>query len=99
MSNACGTIALLHALCNQDKDFISSESLLSRLFAVKESKPNDDGNICGDFAATDAELEKIHHKHAVKGNQNNLNSEAKCHYVTYVMGKEGHIIELDGRRP
>ena len=38
-------------------------------------------------------------KYAVKGNANNLDTEAKCHYVSYVLGQQGHIIELDGRRP
>ena len=42
-------------------------------------------------------LENTHMTHAVKGNQNTINSDAKCHYVTYVLGKNGHIIELDGR--
>ena len=57
------------------------------------------GDKRGEYVANDEELEKIHLKYAVEGDQSTINSEAKCHYVSYVLGQQGHIIELDGRRP
>ena len=58
-----------------------------------------DGDSRGEYVNNSPELEQIHMKYAVQGNQANINSDAKCHYVAYVRGPHNHIIELDGRRP
>ena len=59
----------------------------------------EDSNKRAKFLHESEALEAMHSVFASQGEQSTINSEAKCHYVTYVLGSKGHIIEMDGRRP
>lgn len=99
ISNACGTIAILHALLNTVNHVGGAVegSFLDRFLKETEGKNGDER---GEFVNQSKELEEMHLKHAVKGSQETINTEAKCHYVTYILGKDGKwVVELDGRRP
>ena len=94
---------MLHTVCNTADNLggAKQDSFLARFLSGNASEKYDEsmGDKRGEYVATSDELEKIHMKYAVEGDQSTINSEAKCHYVSYVMGKGGNILELDGRRP
>ena len=54
---------------------------------TKSSEYSDQqGDVRAKYIYESDDIETVHMKYAVEGNQNNLNSEAKCHYVAYVRG-------------
>ena len=97
VSNACGTVALLHATLNvadscggpyQDKSFLAR---LTKLAA--EGRTPDQ---LGQFLNEDAELELVHANFAMQG-QSRIDNATAFHFVSYI-NLDGNIWELDGRR-
>lgn len=90
ISNACGTIALLHAICNTAATVGGARpgSFLEKLLLTGAApKFSLEASVArADYVNQSQELETIHLKYAVQGNQGNMHTEAKCHYVTYVLG-------------
>ena len=94
---------MLHTLCNTEEvlNTVQSESFMHKFMDKFPNGKGFDKNIVFErakFLHDDPELESLHTQFAVQGNQNNLNSEAKCHYVSFIKTKAGTIIELDGRK-
>ncbi|XP_043465244.1 ubiquitin carboxyl-terminal hydrolase-like [Leptopilina heterotoma] len=93
ISNACGTIALIHSLANNvDKLDLQDGMLKSFLEETKNLSPTERGErlmSAGDIADT--------HKEFAREGQTEVPDESYHHFVTFVE-KDGHIYELDGRR-
>jgi len=94
IGNACGTIALLHALCNtlDHCGGVGQDSFLEK-FLMEASTPEERAK----FIEADSRLEVTHETMAQEGATDPKESmDTKCHFVTYV-AKDGAIWELDGR--
>ncbi|KAJ1915733.1 hypothetical protein H4219_004150 [Mycoemilia scoparia] len=97
ISNACGTIALIHALANnQDNVNFTEDSALKRYFEkTKPLSPAERGQIL----ETEAEIANAH-KVTAQGGQTKPPDEGDniyLHFVTFVL-HDGGLWELDGRR-
>ncbi|KAK4204190.1 putative ubiquitin carboxyl-terminal hydrolase isozyme L3 [Triangularia verruculosa] len=96
--NACGLIALLHAVSNGDAtDFIESGSDLDRI--VKTAIGLDvEGR--GRLLEREEALARAHRAAAEQGDTAapRAEEEVDLHYVAFVKGRDGGLWELDGRR-
>ncbi|KAI9718455.1 MAG: hypothetical protein M1812_004176 [Candelaria pacifica] len=96
IGNACGLIALLHAVCNGGaKRFIIEGSELDRL--VKEAKPlgvEERARLLYDSEV----LEMAHMQAARLGDSEAPTPEEFCplHFIAFVKGEDGHLWELNG---
>lgn len=99
--NACGTIALLHAILNTDVTIAPKSALAKFQAECMEQTPEERGKLL--------EQTKIFadiHEQAAQGGQSAIpkNNETDLHYVVFVLAPapetgEQRVIELDGRRP
>nr|CDS29084.1 recombining binding protein suppressor of [Hymenolepis microstoma] len=95
--NACGTIAIIHALANNKDVFdIKSVPWLSQFL--------DKTNVCspkhrGLALENEEELSEIHESCAQEGQTEAPDSESRIdlHFITFI-NANGHLIELDGRK-
>ena len=100
IGNACGTIALLHAIANND-DLIAlrEDSFLSNFVReCKSMSPDEKADYLDEKA--DFGLESAHHAAAMDETSNQISEEdlnTDLHFVCYVE-KGGLLWELDGRR-
>jgi len=80
--NACGTIALVHALRNVPmvRPYATETSLLHKL----------DGNV-------EELLKDLHHQHAQAGDTDASDTMVTTHYVCLVHSTKGRLMELNGR--
>lgn len=96
ISNACGTIALIHSLANNaEKLELEDGFLKSFIEDTKDLSPFERGDRlmqAGDIADTHKELAQEGQTEAP-----NENSRVYHHFVAFIE-KDGHIYELDGRR-
>lgn len=106
VANACGTMALLHALINVTEHCFEGftepgtanpfpeGSFFHRLkgLALEGKTPAE----LGKFINEDEELERVHNMFATAG-QSNMDENTRFHFVAYV-NLSGIIWELDGRR-
>ncbi|KFH44651.1 Ubiquitin carboxyl-terminal hydrolase isozyme L3-like protein [Hapsidospora chrysogenum ATCC 11550] len=96
MGNACGLIALLHAVANGDaRRFVKDGSLLDHL--LKEGaplKPRDRA----DLLYNSRELEEAHMRAARRGDTSAPRADEHCgyHFIAFTKGKDGHLWELEG---
>ncbi|VVC90520.1 unnamed protein product [Leptidea sinapis] len=95
ISNACGTIALIHAVANNtDKIELSDGHLKKFLDAAKDLDPNARGTL---FVNNDGIINS-HKELAQEGQtQANPNEPVNHHFITFVH-KDGSLYELDGRK-
>lgn len=94
--NACGTVALLHALSNVETE--PNEKGILKQFVLKTQSLNPDER--GKALEESAEIEALHHDSETAG-QSRVPQEGDQmdpHFVTFVL-REGVICELDGRKP
>ncbi|KAJ3128410.1 Ubiquitin carboxyl-terminal hydrolase isozyme L3 [Nowakowskiella sp. JEL0407] len=95
--NACGTIGLLHALANNMDSLAIKYGPLKRIY-------DQTANMTPEYRARelerDSELAKLHDNSSLAGQTAapNRDEEVDLHFVCFVE-KEGHIYELDGRKP
>ena len=96
VANACGTMALLHALLNVTG--VCGGSFPDGTFLHRLSDLANEGKTpeeLGQFLNADEELDTVHNLFALRG-QSNMDSNTRFHFVAYV-NLEGTIWELDGR--
>jgi ubiquitin carboxyl-terminal hydrolase L3 len=98
VGNACGTIALLHALINlslSGKYTFEPSSYVSRIL---ESTKHLTARLRADWLATDPEIEALHARFQVLGDTPVEGSEdVDTHFICFIRCND-HIVELDGRR-
>ncbi|XP_067137827.1 ubiquitin carboxyl-terminal hydrolase isozyme L3-like [Centruroides vittatus] len=95
--NACGTIALIHAVGNNAKSLnLESDSILSKfLIKTKDETPITRGKIL----ESDMCFSSAHQQYAEEGQTQvpDINAEVNLHFVTFVH-VDGRLYELDGRK-
>ena len=96
IDNACGTIALLHAFCN-NKDVldVNKGSFIDKYYnAVKDKSPKERG----EYLEKSKELDEAQETFARQGQTStpNRGDKVELHFVCFVE-KEGFLYELDGR--
>ncbi|TGZ55788.1 hypothetical protein CRM22_010303 [Opisthorchis felineus] len=95
--NACGTVAILHALCNNSKVMDAASDSVLGGFVKKTSGMTPDQR--GIAMEEDKNLYHIHETLAMEGQTQtpNRESDTQKHFVTFLV-KGGNLYELDGRR-
>ncbi|KAL1925729.1 uncharacterized protein VTP21DRAFT_612 [Calcarisporiella thermophila] len=98
ISNACGTMGLLHSIANNDNVLgIEEGSPLDNILKkCKTLTPEERAKALEE----DDELAQVHMESAQEGQTKppNIEDEVDLHFVCFVE-KDGHIFELDGARP
>jgi len=96
--NACGTVALFHSTLNSSAEH-SPDSIMGQ-FETK-ARPQDYLTRGASFSET-AQIKELHEKFATFGQSNLPSGEelnnVSFHYVA-IVPFQGHVYELDGRRP
>eukprot|EP00088_Acartia_fossae_P008180 TRINITY_DN13888_c0_g1_i1.p1 TRINITY_DN13888_c0_g1~~TRINITY_DN13888_c0_g1_i1.p1 ORF type:complete len:238 (+),score=68.42 TRINITY_DN13888_c0_g1_i1:30-716(+) len=97
ISNACGTVALLHSVLNNREDIILKDGVLKNFFDVSENKNAEEK---AEMLEGDDSICEVHDDAAKDGQTNapNLEDSVDYHFVTFVR-VDGHLYELDGRKP
>jgi ubiquitin carboxyl-terminal hydrolase L3 len=96
IGNACGLIALLHAVSNGPaRDYINPDSTLDRI--IKESEPLSP-EARAKVLYDSVELEKAHMASANRGDTAAppAAEEPGYHFLAFVKGKDNHLYELEG---
>ncbi|KAJ8028827.1 Ubiquitin carboxyl-terminal hydrolase isozyme L3 [Holothuria leucospilota] len=98
ISNACGTIGLLHAVMNvQDEVSLEPENPLKE-FAEKTKAMNPDER--ASFLEKDKSLSVAHEESAQEGQTEAPSADDKVdHHFIALIHKDGSIYEMDGRKP
>ncbi|XP_053659946.1 ubiquitin carboxyl-terminal hydrolase-like [Anopheles marshallii] len=94
--NACGTIAVIHAILNNSDIEIEQDSVLQKYFdSAKDLSPEERG----DLLHKNVELKAIHEENAQQGQTAtpNINDEVFHHFIAFVH-VDGILYELDGSR-
>ncbi|XP_014675872.1 PREDICTED: ubiquitin carboxyl-terminal hydrolase isozyme L3-like [Priapulus caudatus] len=98
VGNACGTVALIHALANNvDKLKLTSDGKLKRFL---DATIKLDPEARAAYLATDSDICSAHEESAQEGQTEapSADQEVTPHFVAMVE-VEGHLYELDGRKP
>jgi len=97
ISNACGTIGLLHSLANNVDAIHIEEGPLKRLLEKTKNLTSDER---AEILENDTELAEIHQTHARSGQTRapREDEEVNLHFICFVQ-KGGSLYELDGRKP
>lgn len=94
--NACGTIALLHAVGNcLDQVDLSPDSMLQKFFAkTKDMSPEERGR----ELESSTDISHVHEStaHAGQTAAPDIDAENDFHFVAFVH-KNGKLLQLDGR--
>ncbi|KAI8374502.1 uncharacterized protein BYT42DRAFT_406984 [Radiomyces spectabilis] len=95
ISNACGMIALLHSLANNDDDIIGP-GLLHELIEKSRSMSPDER---AELLENSKELAKVHQLAANDGQTQapSLDEDINLHFICFV-DVDQHLYELDGRK-
>ncbi|CAI2728449.1 unnamed protein product [Schistosoma spindalis] len=97
VGNACGTIAILHAIVNNKQHLsIKDGSFLSSVLKEFENKTPDERGV---IVESQKEISALHEKSALEGQTEAPNAESKTnlHFVCFVE-HDGSLYELDGRK-
>jgi len=97
IENACGTIAIIHALANNDKRIDLGNGCFKKfLEASKSAKPEERASLL----EKDQELMNAHESSAEEGQTRAPPRDAKVdlHFIAFV-NVNGTLYELDGRKP
>ncbi|XP_022905843.1 ubiquitin carboxyl-terminal hydrolase isozyme L3 [Onthophagus taurus] len=96
VSNACGTIALVHSVANNCDRIELAEGKFKELLSVsKNMSPEDRGTLLQSVAG---QIMNVHQELAQEGQTElNPNESVNHHFVAFVE-KEGNLYELDGRK-
>lgn len=96
VENACGSIALIHALAN-NTSLLSPESHLSEFVdGTKGMSPEERGN----KLEADEKICQLHASFSAQGQTDAPDAEidVDLHFVAFVPGQDGRLYELDGRQ-
>ncbi|XP_069746655.1 ubiquitin carboxyl-terminal hydrolase isozyme L3 [Narcine bancroftii] len=98
ISNACGTIGIIHALANnQDKLEFESHSVMKKFLEDSAClSPEDKAK----FLENDESIRVSHEFSAQEGQTEapSLDEKVDLHFISFV-NVDGHLYELDGRKP
>ncbi|KAF5837710.1 peptidase C12, ubiquitin carboxyl-terminal hydrolase [Dunaliella salina] len=101
VSNACGTMAILHAVGNNMDECKPAEgSFLDQFFKATQSlNPEERAKFIEDPPSDGPNIESAHQSAAASGQSAapSENEEVMLHFVTFIH-KDGHLWQLDGRR-
>lgn len=93
-SNACGTVALIHAVANNKDITLSDGSIKSFLEQVKDLSPEERGKAL----ETDKAMTANHQELAQEGQTTADPNEKVYHHFIALINKDGALYELDGRK-
>ncbi|XP_003386938.1 PREDICTED: ubiquitin carboxyl-terminal hydrolase isozyme L3-like [Amphimedon queenslandica] len=96
VGNACGTIGLLHVLCNNISNLTVRDGYLKKFYEkTKNMTPEERGH----FIEEDEEISEVHETSAQEGDTAppSRDEHTHLHFVALVQ-QDGHIYELDGRK-
>lgn len=95
--NACGTVALIHAVANNESVLnLHDDSVLKKfLDATRRLSPEEKGK----YLEQDTEISSVHESSAQQGQTEtpNLDEDVNPHFIAIVNVK-GKLVELDGRK-
>lgn len=97
IKNACGAVALIHSLANcSDLIKLPDCPLKNFLDATRSLSPEERGAFLEDYAA----IASVHEEFALKGQTEAPSADEKVnlHFICLVK-VDGHIYDLDGRKP
>ncbi|KAI9144850.1 ubiquitin carboxyl-terminal esterase L3 [Paraphysoderma sedebokerense] len=97
IANACGTIAVVHSLCNNIESLAIGDSPIKRLFDATTNLSSDER---GKYLESCKDIAKSHETTAQEGQTAPLEADADVdlHFVALV-NVDGDLYELDGRKP
>lgn len=99
VGNACGTLALLHAIANNTTrlEFVASSALLE--FATAHR--GQDAERLADAVNRAQFLREASETAASSGQTETpqVNDHVDAHFICFAMGANGHLVELDGMKP
>jgi len=97
VQNACGTVALIHALANNRKtlDIADDQAFGKYLRATQTMDPAERA----EYLKTDSSITSAHHDSATSGQSEtpNIDQDVDLHFIAFVL-KDGDLYELDGAR-
>lgn len=101
VGNACGTIAVLHAMLNLHADMTLESLPFSYVSRMYESTKSLSPTERGDWLEADVEIESAHQATESLGqSMAPSDTEVDTHFIAFVLGNDGKtVLELDGRRP
>merc|ERR1712060_350194 len=93
LANACGTIAVIHALANGKGIDIPEGSVLGRYVAATRCM---DATARGAALDANEEVHDVHKSLVVQGQSRVLESASVCHHFVAFVERNGCVVELDG---
>jgi len=96
ISNACGTIALVHAICNNADRISLGDGFFRKFLTSSQSKTADERAA---LLEEDQTLSQTHEEMAQRGQSRVIerDKELDLHFICFVE-KDGQLYELDGRK-
>lgn len=95
VSNACGTVAVLHAIANaQTQVQIAPDSFMDRFLATTSAMSADERAA---YFYDNEEIERLHKTASVQGQTSTDQIAVDTHFVTF-SHVDGNMYELDGRK-
>jgi len=96
IGNACGTIGLIHALCN-NSDRIQIDGFFKEFLEKTKHMSKDER---AEELEKSEKLSIVHNNLALEGQSNvpDLDADINLHFICFVE-RDGSLYELDGRRP
>jgi len=95
IGNACGTVGIIHAIANNsDQIQFDRDGFFSQFMNQSSSSDPAERAV---LLERDDKVEVAHSESASEGS-GNIDMDTNLHFVCFVQ-KDGHLYELDGRRP
>jgi len=95
LDNACGTIAMIHAILN-NRGLLGLEGGDGKLEAFYQATKNMDAPARGAHLDSYEALSTMHNSMVQEGQSNVLSGDCVKHHFVCVTGVDGHLVELDG---
>ena len=95
VGNACGTVAIIHSISNNtDKIGLKDGPLKCFLESTKSLSPKERAIAL----ETDKGITLCHGESALQGQTQAIDEKVDLHFIAFIH-KDGHLYELDGRKP